>query len=259
MKPFHERVRTGESLTGTMVTVFSHPDLVDLLQIAGFDYLIVDCEHSAFSYESVAALLGRARVLGMPALVRVPGALREPVLKLMEAGAKGLLLPDTDTAQKAKELVRFAKYAPMGERGVSLLRPHTGYRAVSDPASYMQSANEETVLMAQIESGEGVANLKEILEVEGIDAAFVGPNDLSQSLGIPGQYQDPRFQQAIDSIIQSARQAGKVSGIHWTGSPAELAAFQKRGMTLNLWSNDIGMILNAGKSGLRQLKEAAEQ
>lgn len=195
------RLKNGETVIGTMVTVFSHPDMVKILKVAGFDYFIIDCEHGSFDYKDVALLLGMAKAVDLPGIVRIPSAGREVILKYMESGATGLLLPETDTAEQAKALVEYSKYAPMGDRGVSLLRPHTGYEQIPDAVEYMKKTNEETILMAQIESQTGVANINAILDVEGIDAAFIGPNDLSQSLGIMGQTRNPLFMQAVEKVV----------------------------------------------------------
>ena len=117
-----------------------------------------------------------ARGIGLPVIVRIAEIRRELVLKFMEMGADGLLLPDTREKEEAKLLVKYSKYAPLGDRGVSLSRPHTDFKKVQG-RQYMDEANENTILMCQIESPEGVEHIQEIIGVEGIDAAFVGPND----------------------------------------------------------------------------------
>jgi 2-dehydro-3-deoxyglucarate aldolase/4-hydroxy-2-oxoheptanedioate aldolase len=108
--------------------------------------------------------------------------------------------------------------------------------------------------MAQIESGKGVKNLEGILDVEGIDVAFVGPNDLTQSLGIMGQKEHPEYLEAIDKIITTAKQKNKFSGIHLMSVP-ELSPYIEKGMTCNLWSNDVTMLMSSGREGVSQLKQ----
>ena len=188
MANLKETLRNGGKVTGTMVTTFMEPDVITMLQVCGLDYCIIDCEHGSINYKDAADLIGRGRAIGFPVLVRIPEVRREVVLKYMDAGAYGLLLPNCDTVEQAKLLVELSKYAPLGDRGVSLLRPHAGYQPVADAPAYMKQTNEETILMVQVESPVSVNNLDEILQVEGIDCAFVGPNDLSQSMGIMGQY-----------------------------------------------------------------------
>ena len=146
-----ERLKNGEQVLGTMVTAFASPDMAKILQSCGFDFFIVDCEHGAFTTREAANIIAVARGIGMPALVRIPEMRREHALKFMEMGASGLLLPNTETAEQARMLVDCTKYAPMGHRGVSLSRPHTDFKRV-DGREYMRRANEETILMCQIES-----------------------------------------------------------------------------------------------------------
>lgn len=256
MATLKERLRNGEQVIGTMLTTFTQADTINMMQVCGIDFIIIDCEHGSIDYSTVQNLLGRARALDMPTLVRIPEARREVILKYMDAGAYGLLLPNCDTVEQAQALVSFAKYAPMGNRGVSLLRPHTGYRAVPSAVDYMKETNEETIMMIQVESPTSLENLDDILKVEGVDMALVGPNDLSQSLGIMGQYQNPTFLSAMDHVIATAKANNKFSGVHFTASPNDIVPYMEKGMSMNLWSNDIIMMMNYAKEGFRTLREA---
>lgn len=253
MSNLKERLKKGESIIGTMVTVFDNPDIVKMLKVCGFDMFITDSEHSYMDYSKTAGLFGVARAIGIAGLVRIPEVKREVVLKYMEMGADGILLPNTETAEQAKALVDYAKYSPLGNRGVSLLRGHTGYEKIDNATGYMQKANEETILMVQIESPKGVENIEKILDVEGIDAAFIGPNDLSQSMGIMGQTENPLFVSAVEKVISAAKAKNKFSGIHMMAT-APLKKWMQKGMTLNLWANDVVMLMNAAREGLAQLK-----
>ena len=152
------RIQSGEHLLGTMVTTFASADLPKILKACGFDFFIIDCEHGSFTTREVADMICVARAIELPGMVRIPELRREHVLHCMELGAAGLLLPNTETAEQARQLVDYAKYAPMGHRGVSLSRPHTDFLK-QDSAAYMQSANRDTVLLCQIESQLGVSNI----------------------------------------------------------------------------------------------------
>ena len=123
---------------------------------------------------------------GIKVIVRVPSVQREFITKVMDIGVDGLLLPQIDNVKQAEDAVKFAKYAPLGERGISTTRAHTGYH-VDSLTDYMRSANEKTVLLAQIESREAVKNSLDIAKVEGIDGLIIGPNDMAGESGIPGQ------------------------------------------------------------------------
>ena len=140
IREIKEKLKNGEKVLGTMVTVFQNPDIVRILKECGYDFIIIDCEHGSFDYGEVARILGMDRAVGLPALVRIPEIRREPVLKYMEMGADGLLLPNTETKEEAELLVKYSKYAPLGDRGVSLSRPHTGYVKVNG-RDYMDQSN----------------------------------------------------------------------------------------------------------------------
>jgi 2-keto-3-deoxy-L-rhamnonate aldolase RhmA len=255
MSNLKTRLKNGESVIGTMVTIFDNPDIVKMLKVSGFDYFIVDCEHGSMDYSKVAGLFGMARAIGLPGLVRIPEVKREVVLKYMEAGAAGILLPNTETVEQAKALVDYSKYAPMGNRGVSLLRAHSDYEKVDSAVEFMKRSNEETILMVQIESPIGVENIGDLLDIEGIDAAFIGPNDLSQSMGIMGQLEHPMFVGALEKVISAAKERNKFAGIHiMYGKTALLPKWIDKGMTLNLWTNDVEMLMNSGKEGLDKLR-----
>lgn len=251
MASLKERLRNGEQVLGTMVTTFASPDIAKILQVCGFDFLIVDCEHGSFTTREVANIIAVARGIGMPALVRIPEMRREHALKFMEMGASGLLLPNTESAEQAKMLVDCTKYAPLGHRGVSLSRPHTDFKKVSG-ATYMPEANDDTMLMCQIESRKGVENVEEIIAVEGIDVAFIGPNDMSQDYGILGQFEHPEIVAAFEKIVAAAQANGKWAGAHFGGA-APLKPWLKKGMQINMWNSDNGL-LALGAAAITELR-----
>ncbi len=251
MASLKERLRNGEQVLGTMVTTFASPDIAKILQVCGFDFLIVDCEHGSFTTREVANIIAVARGIGMPALVRIPEMRREHALKFMEMGASGLLLPNTESAEQAKMLVDCTKYAPLGHRGVSLSRPHTDFKKVSG-ATYMPEANDETILMCQIESRKGVENVEEIIAVEGIDVAFIGPNDMTQDYGILGQFEHPEIVAAFERIVAAAEANGKWAGAHFGGA-APLKPWLKKGMQINMWNSDNGL-LALGAAAITELR-----
>jgi 2-dehydro-3-deoxyglucarate aldolase/4-hydroxy-2-oxoheptanedioate aldolase len=251
MASLKQRLRNGEQVLGTMVTTFASPDIAKILQVCGFDFMIVDCEHGSFTTREVANIIAVARGIGMPTLVRIPEMRREHALKFMEMGASGLLLPNTESAEQAKMLVDCTKYAPLGHRGVSLSRPHTDFKKVSG-ATYMPEANDETILMCQIESRKGVENVEEIIAVEGIDVAFIGPNDMTQDYGILGQFEHPEIVAAFERIVAAAQANGKWAGAHFGGA-APLKPWLKKGMQINMWNSDNGL-LALGAAAITELR-----
>lgn len=252
MSNLKQALKDGKQVLGTMVTTFTSPDIARILQASGFDYFIIDCEHGAFTTREVANIIAVARGIDMPVLVRIPEMRREHALKFMEMGANGLLLPNTENAQQAQMLVDCTKYAPLGHRGVSLSRPHTEFKKV-DGHEYMAQSNAQTILMCQIESRLGVDNIDEILAVDGIDVGFIGPNDMTQDYGILNQFDHEEIVAAFEKIMATATKYGKYSGVHF-GPIAPLTKWVKRGMQMNMFSSDNGLLAEAAANGIAQLK-----
>lgn len=247
------RLKKGEHVLGTMINQFENPEIAKILKVCGFDYFIIDCEHGCFDYGSVAKILAMARETGVCGMVRVPEAKREVILKYMEMGAGGLMLPNAETAEHAEKLVEYSKYYPLGNRGVSLLRPATGFEKIDNVADYMKKVNEETVLIVQVESPTAVRNIDKMLGVEGIDAAFIGPNDLTQTMGIMGQYDHPDYIAAVEYVIKVAKEKKKFAGIQ-TMQPQALKPWVSKGMSLNLYANDVVLMMSAAREGIAAIK-----
>jgi 2-keto-3-deoxy-L-rhamnonate aldolase RhmA len=247
------RLKNGEHVLGTMVNLVDNPEIAKIIKVCGFDYFIIDCEHGCFDYGAVASILAMAREIGICGMVRIPEVKREVILKYMEMGAGGLMLPNAESVEQAEKLVEHSKYHPLGNRGVSLLRPATGFEKIDNAAAYMQKNNQETVLIVQVESPKAVQNIDEILAVEGIDAAFIGPNDLTQSMGILGQYEHPDYIAAVDHVIAMAKKNQKFSGIQTMSAPG-LEPWIAKGMTLNLWGSEVVIMMNAAKEGVAKFK-----
>lgn len=247
MTSLKQRLKIGEQVLGTMITTFASPDIAKIVYNAGFDFMMVDCEHGAFTTREVANIIAEARGIAFPVLVRIPEMRREHALKFMEMGASGLLLPNTESVEQARMLVDCAKYMPLGHRGVSLSRPHTDFVKVSDGQTYMREANENTLLLCQIESRLGVEKIDEIMGVEGIDAALIGPNDMTQDYSILDHFFDPEIVAAFKKVIAAAARHGKWSGVHF-GAAENLKPWLERGMTLNMCSSDCGLLLQGAKA-----------
>jgi len=247
-----QRLKNGEQVLGTMVTTFANPNIPKILQVCGFDFCIVDCEHGSFTTQEVSHIVAVGRGISMPVLVRIPELRREPVLKFLEMGASGILMPNTETAEQAAKLVDYAKYAPMGHRGVSLSRPHTDFKKVNG-IEYMRKANEDTLLICQIESQKGVENIQEIMAVNGIDGALIGPNDMTQDYSILNQFENPIIVDAFEQIIHAAKVKGKFSGVHF-GNAEHLKPWLSKGMQFNMWNSDLGLLMK-GAEFIKELKK----
>ncbi|SRR6056297_271542 len=250
-----EKLRNGESILGTMINAFDNLDVVRIFKEAGFDLIVIDNEHGYIDYSKTSDMLNLARALELGGLVRIPELKREVVHKYMEMGADGILMPNCTSKKQAEKLIEYAKYSPQGNRGVSLFRSHSGYKEIPSGLDYMKEANKKSLMIVQIESKKGVENINEILEVDGIDAAFIGPNDLSQGYDIFGDKENPILLKAIDKVINSAKQHNKFSGIFTNGDPKEMRRWIRKGMQLNLWSSDTNMLMNYAKRGVSLIKK----
>jgi 2-dehydro-3-deoxyglucarate aldolase/4-hydroxy-2-oxoheptanedioate aldolase len=254
MSNLKTRLKSGESVIGTMISVVDHPDIAKIIKNSGYDFMIIDNEHGSFDYGAVARMCSVTKAIDFPAIIRIPEPRREIVLKYMDMGADGILLPNCDTPEMAKLVIEYSKYAPLGNRGVSLMRGHNSYTVVASAAEYMKKANDETIIMCQIESPTGVQNAEAILGLEGVDSLLIGPNDLSQSYGLMGQFTHPTVVGAMDKVVAAGKAKGKFSGVHFTGSPDMLKPWMEKGMTFNLWSNDVTLIMNCAREGLAKLR-----
>lgn len=163
---------------GTMLSEVCFPNFPIILKNENMDFLIIDNEHGAFDYAFLSAIVMNARLIGLPLIVRLPDNNRRDITKLVDMGVSGFLLPMTNTADDIKKVVDFAKYAPIGKRGISTNRAHTLYNPPPID-EYMESANKMVKVYAQIETKAGIQNIEEILSANGVGGVFVGPNDLS--------------------------------------------------------------------------------
>lgn len=247
-----ERIHQGGMVLGAFLSEIAAPNLTRLMQAAGLDFVIVDCEHGYFDYSQVAAIAAVGSGVGFPVIVRVPQITRECVQKYLDAGVDGLLVPMLETPEQARQLVRFGKYAPEGARGISTMRPHSNYNP-GKLTEYTVRANRRTMFFAQIETHTGVANAAEIAAVPGLDGMFVGPNDLACDLGCTGQFNTPEMEEAIAQVVGAGRQAGKPTGII-ASNPAFLRHWQQKGMTMFSCDSELGLLKKGIQAMTREVR-----
>ncbi|MCH7751693.1 MAG: hypothetical protein IH898_06005 [Planctomycetes bacterium] len=255
MVPLKKRLKAGDLVVGTMLSEVRNPNIVYLLAKSGFDFVIVDNEHGTYSAADVSNLVAAARGADIAVIVRIPEIRRETILKPLDSGATGLLIPQVETADQAKEIIHHAKYLPMGQRGLALRRAHSLY-GPSDAGEYLRQANEDTVIVVQAESQTAIDNLDQIVTVEGIDAVLVGPFDLSVSLGIPGELTHPKEIQAIDKVVQFCLQHKTISGIQLFDM-AQATQWIAKGMRLISYSCDVNMLADAAAKDVAELKKGS--
>lgn len=202
----------GKVTYGLMLSELYDPNITRLLAVCGYDYLLVDCEHGYFDMTQVANLIAVAQGVDLPVLIRVTQPSRTQITKYLDMGASGILLSNVAGVEEARKLAEISFYAPKGDRGISTFRAHTGYCG-GNMNEMLRNANESVMVICQIESSQAVNQVDEILSLDGIDGALIGPNDLSQHMGILGQYDHPDMIGAIRRVAESAKKCGKFSGI----------------------------------------------
>lgn len=241
-------IREQETLIGTFVSI-AHPAVVEILAGAGFDYVCIDSEHGAFTATEIEDLVRAADAAGIPALVRVSGVGPE-IGRALDSGAAGVIVPRVETAAQAAEAAAATKYPPMGTRGAGPGRA-TNYGRLF--GAYLESANGSTACIVQIETQAGLDQLDAILEVEGIDLAFIGPGDLAVSLGVAAGSE--AHAAAVATIHETAAARDVRSGM-FTMRPEDVAPWTARGMNLFLVGGDLAFLSAAAKTASDQSRIA---
>lgn len=257
MNKLKRALADGKTVFGLLNSIPS-PLMVEMIGYAGYDFVILDMEHVCVNPETLENMVRAAECAGMSALVRVPNAAPETILRALDCGALGIVVPHVRSRADAEQAVAASRYHPLGSRGISGGRT-TGFGTIDLP-TYFNRANAEIIVMAMIEDREGVDNLDAILSVAGIDMVLEGAIDLSQSYGVPGQAQHPEVQAAIDKIATACeRHAVKFCAIPRAAD--QLGRWKARGVQAYLLGDDRGVSFRALKahvSGMRSAGEASD-
>ena len=241
---------------GTMLSELYSPNAARIMASAGADFMIIDCEHGPYGYGEVAAMTACAKAMDFMVIVRVPKIDREPILKYLDMGAAGILVPMIRTDEEAKKVVEFARYKPLGNRGISTTRAHNSYDS-AHIRPYMEQVNESVKILIQIETKESVENLEKIGKVKGISGLMIGPNDLSSDFGDFGNYHTDQMREAIERTAWVASENGLFSGIISSNQKLLDRAVQK-GMEWISWGSELSMIRSALKKQISLLKGGTE-
>jgi len=247
-----ERLASGALSVGTMVAELRQPSLMNLLALAGFDFVILDGEHGPLGLETLVDLSRAARAAGLTPIVRPPDLQYALLTQPLDGGAQGIMLPRVTGPEQVREALTFMKYAPEGRRGAVLARGHTGFRA-GPLIETLAAFNRETVLIVQIETAEAVDRLDDILAVPGVDAALIGPTDLSLALGVGGQLDHPTLTTAIETTMDACRRHGVAPAIH-TNDVAMTAAWARRGMRLVSIASEAGLLISGARQAVETIR-----
>jgi 4-hydroxy-2-oxoheptanedioate aldolase len=240
-KILRDRLAEGETVFGPFMKLAS-PQIVEIAGLAGFDFVILDTEHGPLSFETVENLVRAAEVVDIAPLVRVYDKNPSLIVRGLDVGAQGVLVPHISSVAEAESLAETARFAPHGERGVCRYVRAAEFSSL-DRYAYFDKANRNTLVIAMIEGEDGIGNLDEILSVSGIDVVFIGPYDLSQSLGIPGQVTDPRVVEKMREVADAVRSRGKVVGTFVDNAEAA-RRWADLGVQFISISVDVGLVYN---------------
>ncbi len=243
-----EKLQKGQVPIGTFVAL-GHPDVTERLSRLGFDFLILDGEHSPIGLETMQQMLQAMNGSNCTPLIRPEWNDMVIIKRILDIGAHGVLVPWVNTKEEAEYAVRACKYPPEGLRGCSPRRA-----GLSDP-DYLKTANDQILVIVQIETRKAVSNIDDILSVKGIDACYIGPLDLSLSFGFYGpQWDDPQYIDAFDKVAAAAKKCGKPAGMFAVQENIQWAI--EKGFTLNTVGNDDNFLMEGARIALEKAREA---
>jgi len=249
-------VQRRDLKVGHFIVEFATPGIGHILKGAGCDFALLDMEHSGFGFETVKSMLRYMEAAQLPAIVRCPSRDYHHIARACDMGAEGVMLPMVGSAKEARQILDCMKYYPKGHRGVALGVAHDNYRGGA-VGSKLEAANERTTLFCQIETAEGVANAAEIAAVDGVDCLWVGHFDLSASLGVPGQFDHPKFTKAIDKVVAAARKHKKALG-RLVPNVETGIEYNRKGFDFICYSGDVWVLQTALAEAVSRLRAACK-
>lgn len=243
-----DRLKNHETVFGTFYKLNS-PIATEMLGWAGFDFIVVDCEHSPIGYESTENIIRTAENVGLSTIVRVPSAAEEHIFHALDSGAVGVQIPNLTSVEQFRESVSACKYFPAGTRGLSRGTRNAMFGLWNEAEKpYVQAANDKSLVVVHIENKEMAERVEEICQMPEIDVVFVGPADMSQSLGIPGKSKDPRVVEIALHVIETAERCGKAGGI--AAGKDNMDMYIQHGARYIMYSSDAALFAGALKNAV---------
>ena len=254
MNKFKTKIENKEKPIGIFADMCSSY-AVEAIGKSGFDYIIIDNEHSPIEAETSAEMIRACELSGVTPFCRIREISRPAVLKLLDVGAQGLIVPNVNSLEDVKQLVSFCKYKPIGNRGFCPSRKDGwGFDLNMSVSETMAYFNNEVLLVPQCETVGALENIEEIAATEGVDGIFVGPFDLSISMGMPGDFKNPIFLAALERVQKACRDAGKFC-ILFTGTVEGVTDGFARGFDSMTYSTDAGLLIECFKEKIKNIRE----
>ncbi len=253
--PVKHALAQGKTSVGTMAFEFCTPGLARLAANAGAEFIIYDMEHTGWSIETVRTLIASGDGAPIVPFVRVPATQYHFIARVLDVGAMGIMVPMVSDVAQAEVIVQSAKYPPLGQRGAAFHMAHDGYVG-GDVLQKMRSANDEVVLIAQIENRPGLENVERIAAIDGIDILWIGQFDLSNFLGIPGQFEHPTFLGALERVVTACERHGKTAAFMVPSVDEGLERMRQGFRCIAYWG-DLWIYQQGLKQGVAALKDGA--
>ncbi|MGB4439608.1 MAG: aldolase/citrate lyase family protein [Sedimentibacter sp.] len=206
-----KKLSEGKTVIGTF-NVCNSSDLVEIAALSGFEFVIIDCEHGPMGAEVSQDLIRAAELRGITPIVRIPNRFESTILHFLDVGAHGIQVPQVNDAQAAKEIISCSKYKPLGSRGLAF--PRASDYGLTDASKYTDYANEQTMIITHCENKTCLENLEEICQIPEIDVIFLGPYDMSQSMGVTGQVTHELVENAAKKVLEITKKYGKIAGVY---------------------------------------------
>ena len=250
--PVRAKLRKGGTVFGHMAFEFFTPGLCQIVANAGGEFVLFDTEHSGAGIETIKSQVAYARGTGIVPLVRVPGSHYHLVAPMLDAGVMGIMVPMVETAEQAASIASWCRYRPDGVRGLAFGMPHDDYQG-GDHIKAMKAANERTLVIALIETAAGIENVEAIMATPGIDVGWIGHFDLTNALGIDGDFDHPRYKAAVKAVVKACERNGKAAGF-LCGDVKTGKRYLDWGFRILAYGTDTGVFQGALKAGIDGLR-----
>ena len=246
------KLKNNQLTIGSWI-MMGNPMSVEVMSLAGFEWLVVDIEHTSIDFQTTENLIRTIQSKNIKALVRVSKNEEVVIKRVLDMGADGIIVPMVCSKDDAILAVNYAKYPPLGKRGVGLYRASSYGTKFEE---YKRWVNEELVIIAQIEHIDAVKNIDEILQVDGIDGTIIGPYDLSGSMGYPGEFERDDVKKAVSKVLESCKKYNIPSGFHVVDTnPEAIKQKIEQGCTFLAYGIDYFFMRDAAVNGMNKLKE----
>lgn len=252
-----ERLSKGETVFGSGLQVYASAEVPRTFAAAGFDYVFIDSEHGPFNLETMHAMIKSSHDSGITPIVRVGELAYSLVARLLDCGAHGIILPRVEDPKILEEALSWMRFPPLGKRGYGVNPTMVDYEA-RNFKEIIEHQNREVLTVCQFETITAIERADELLSVKGLDIMMIGPADLSISLGIPGQFDDPLLISTVEGVIAKCNKYGVVPGIQ-TRNVAMAKAWAERGMRFVGASAEHGLLLEKAKETVAALHTVRAQ